>query len=346
MSIAHNRMFAMAVPGLAALTARELDAIDGVTARSTGFDGRSDVVLLDLARGQHEQVLDARLTEDVFVEVGRARRSDGDLAAAIAGRMWQPQQVERALSVWARSGGSLRATLGYRVIVRVLHERSFLRTELRREVTTAIGRDRPRWRPADPAALEVWVTEYQAGAFVAGLRMSDERMRQHDGRRVERSGALRPTVAAALVHLAGPPTGTLLDPCCGSGTILAEAAAAGWAPAGSDIDPDAVTAARQNAPSAEIDTADARRIAFADGVVGACVSNLPFGRQFSVPGNRDRWLAEILAQMARVTRPGGRIVVLTPSIPRSARPATLGPVEQIKIRLLGTPTTAWVFDRS
>jgi 23S rRNA G2445 N2-methylase RlmL len=68
----------------------------------------------------------------------------------------------------------------------------------------------------------VWVVEYQPGKIVAGLRVSDLRMRQHEGRDIERSGALRPTVAAAMVHLAGKPDGILLDP-CGSGTILAEA---------------------------------------------------------------------------------------------------------------------------
>ena len=66
------------------------------------------------------------------------------------------------------------------------------------------------------------MVEYQPGKIVAGLRVSDLRMRQHEGRDIERSGALRPTVAAAMVHLAGKPDGILLDP-CGSGTILAEA---------------------------------------------------------------------------------------------------------------------------
>ena len=39
--------------------------------------------------------------------------------------------------------------------------------------------------------------------------------------------------------------------------------------------------------------------------MGACVSNLPFGRQYGVPGERGQWLAAVLAEMARVTRPAG-----------------------------------------
>ncbi|HLB76798.1 MAG TPA: hypothetical protein VJO72_07170, partial [Candidatus Dormibacteraeota bacterium] len=59
--------------------------------------------------------------------------------------------------------------------------------------------------------IEVWISEYLPGRFVAGLRLSDVKMRQHEGRLVEREGALRPTVASAMVRLAGDGAGLLLD---------------------------------------------------------------------------------------------------------------------------------------
>src|SRR6266498_3694785 len=130
--------------------------------------------------------------------------------------------------------GPLRARMTFRVIVRTLSERSFRRTELRRALTDEVGRRQPKWRIDDPAALELWAIEYQPGRFVAGLRASDVRMRQHQGRAAERTGALRPTVAAAMVRLAGEPRGRLLDPCCGSGTLLAEAQHRGWQGSGGD----------------------------------------------------------------------------------------------------------------
>jgi hypothetical protein len=77
----------------------------------------------------------------------------------------------------------LAGAMTFRVIARVLQERSFLRTDLRHQLTRAIQRDRPRWRVEDPAQIEVWVSEYAHGRLVAGLRLSDERMR-HDGGRV------------------------------------------------------------------------------------------------------------------------------------------------------------------
>jgi hypothetical protein len=46
-------------------------------------------------------VTDLGLAEDVFVEVGRTLRAEGDRSGWIAGRLWRPERVQRALSVWA-----------------------------------------------------------------------------------------------------------------------------------------------------------------------------------------------------------------------------------------------------
>jgi SAM-dependent methyltransferase len=339
-------MFALTVPGLAGLAVRSMGGLDGVTPTDQGFDGRSDVVLLDVGRGARSEVVDASLVEDVFVEVGRASRADGDSARRIAGRLWPEDLVARALSIWAEERGPLRAGMSFRVIVRVLQENSFLRTDLRREMTTVISQDRPKWKFADPSDLEVWVIEFAPGRFVAGLRLSDERMRQHGGRSSQRQGALRPTVAAALVELAGRPDGLLLDPCCGSGTILVEAARAGWHPVGIDIDPSAVEIARENAPSAEVSVGDVRHLRLDTATVGASVSNLPFGKQFELEGDPQTWLRQALTELVRVTRPGGHVVVLVPHLSRPAIPRDLTMTDHVTIRLLGTPTTIWAFTRA
>lgn len=213
-------MFATAIPGLGPIVRQTLSTVPGVTVHDVGFDGRSDLLTYAADRTARPAVLDLGVTEDVFVEVGRTLRTEGDKPGWIAGRIWRPARVERALSIWANQVMPLKGAMTFRVIARVLQERSFKGTDLRRQLTSAIQRDRPKWRVADPAELEIWISEYVPGSFVAGLRLSDVRMRQHDGRLVERAGALRPAVANALVRLAGEPAGTLLDPCCGSGTIL------------------------------------------------------------------------------------------------------------------------------
>ena len=344
-------MFATCLPGLATLVSGQLNELPGIRTTGTGFDGRADLVLFEAGRGHRGAALTLRTTEDVFVETGRFTETGRSAAAQgsdsrqIAARIWQPAGVQRALSVWAGEVRPLTASMSFRVIARVLSEQAFLRTELRTQVSQAVGQDRPRWNHADPAQLEVWVLEYQAGRFVAGLRLTDSRMRQHGGCQLERRGALRPALAAAMVSLAGQPGGVLLDPCCGAGTILAEAIAAGWSASGCDNDQAAVQIARRNVPAAAVEAGDALALARPDGSAGCCVSNLPFGRQFPVPGDMSRWLRRLLAETARVTRPGGRVVLLTPRIPAAAVPAALRPAGTFPVTLLGTRTTIWAYQR-
>lgn len=339
-------MFAMTVPGMAPRLRQELHDEFDVKAGDSGFDGRADVVLFEMPRRGRRDVLNLHTAEDVFVELGRTLRADGDKPHWIAGRLWRGERVQRALSIWSEHVRPLSAAMGYRVVVRVLQEKSFLRTELRRQVTRAIGKDRPKWKVTDPAQLEVWVSEYARGKIVAGLRLSNEAMRQHDGRAAERSGALRPAVASAMVQLAGEPSGVLLDPCCGSGTILSEGQREGWQPHGLDIDPEAVSTANHNIEDADIEQGDARSLSLPDSSVGACVSNLPFGEQYKVQGDTDTWLRTVLGEMARVTHPGGRVVVLCPNIPRDSVPSELTLQDRTPLRLLGLKTAIWTYRRA
>lgn len=143
-----TRMFASVVPGMATLVSRQLDQLPGVRVTDAGFDGRSDLVLFEVDRGRRDTLWKLRTIEDPFVEVGRTMRSSGDRPPWIAGRIWRPERVEKALSVWSAEVRPLAGTMAYRVIARVLQERSFLRTELRKSLTQAISIDKPKWRIA------------------------------------------------------------------------------------------------------------------------------------------------------------------------------------------------------
>src|SRR5438874_8480371 len=72
------------------------------------------------------------------------------------------------------------------------------------------------WKPAEEnAAVEVWLTIAGTQA-VCGLRLSDRTMRHRPYKREHLPASLRPTVAAAMVRLAGiAPGSVVLDPMCG-----------------------------------------------------------------------------------------------------------------------------------
>lgn len=339
-------MFATCLPGLASLVRQQLDRAPGIRATDGGFDGRADVVLFDAARGHRDSALNLRTTEDVFIKIGQASRTGSDNPKRIAAALWRPEPVQRALSIWAEHNRPLTGAMTFRVVIRVLSETAFRRTELRRALAERVHEDRRRWKAADPAQLEIWACEYRPGRLVAGLRISDARMRQHGGRTIERPGALRPTLAAAMVDLAGQPSGILLDPCCGSGTILVEATAGGWRVAGSDIDPGAVAAAQINVPQATVTVSDARALSIEDASITACVTNLPFGHQHRIPGPMSSWLDGVLREAARVIRPGGCAVLLTPAVPSEVVPSSLIPTGTFPVRLLGRNTAIWRYQRA
>lgn len=149
------------------------------------------------------------------------------------------------------------------------------------------------------------------------FRTADEAaLRQH--RIAERPGSLPPTIAAAMAFLANPrDDDTVLDPVCGSGTLLAEvhAYAPGAQLRGIDQDRQAIAAARRNlahAPQLQLAAGDARATGQPDGSVSLVLANLPFGKQFGSRSENRRLYQDIVREMLRLGRPEGwRAVLLT-----------------------------------
>jgi len=348
-------MFATCAPGVGRLLRRHLAEADGIDIAGSGFDGQSDMVFFAADQAGRAHALRSRLAGDVFAEIGRASRggraSQGRAAwaAPVATMTWQAAAVERALSVWADEVRQLSGSMTYRVTAQVHAQSRLQRSDLRRAMAAVIGADKPRWKYADPAQLEFQLSEWHDGQYVAGLRISAA-TGLRAGRSAEQSGPLPETVAAAMVQLAGDATAVsqrspgriLLDPCCGAGTILAEAAAAGWTAEGSDINPASVEMASRAAAGVPVQLGDARELLLADDCVGACVSWLP-GR---VPGSWPAFASAVLAELSRVTRSGGRVVLLAPDLPRAVIPGALRLRKQFPIQLPGPRQSIWVFHRA
>jgi len=308
------------VPGLERLAARELDdALEGATVLETlkQFDDRTSLLLFTYA-GDAADLLDLALFEDVFALVADRARIGGERAAlkTIAGLVTGPR-LESAFRTAnpIRPGNRKKPT--YRVIARKAGDHAYRRTDLRAAVEKAIAERHPDWTFADPARLEVW-TQLVGDRLVAGIRLSDESMRQRTYKLANLPASLKPTVARAMALLTKPQDNDVfLDPMCGAGTILIERAHAGRYARleGGDIDHAAVQAALENVGTRYKPIAirewDARSLPFADGEISAIASNLPFGRQIGTrEGNRTLYPA-LLDEWTRVLKPGGRMVLLT-----------------------------------
>lgn len=268
-------------------------------------------------------LLSLRTTEDVFLQaafVPDMARTHRDLAR-LTDLVAKSEEVGKAMNDflrWRRFSGPPT----YRVIGRQYGKFGYGRRDLINAVLRGLKQRYPRWTPvADDSQVEVWAN-LLGSQFLMGLRLSDRGMRHRFERKVELPAALRPSVAAATVLLTEPaPDDVFLDPLCGTGTILWERAQAGPYASllGGDIDPQRVEAARQNVrdtkgrrlPELDIRQWDARELPLDDHSVDKVATNLPFGKQISGGGGPAKLYPPLLAELARVVRPGGRIVLLT-----------------------------------
>ena len=218
----------------------------------------------------------ARLVEDFFVEVSRVGqlRNRSDLASLVAAI--EPQSLQRMLATMTSFGR--RGGRSYAVFVKQDRDRPLHRKEVSKRLDQEIRLRFPRWRANDPAACEFWVFWNKTASV--NLRLTTEAFKYRGEAPSERFGALRPTVAAAVVDaLDCREDSRIVDPMCGAGTLLVEARARGYRADGFDSDPEAVSiASRRLGDRATIERArDDETFARFDGLV----ANVPWGGEFT-----------------------------------------------------------------
>jgi SAM-dependent methyltransferase len=136
--------------------------------------------------------------------------------------------------------------------------------------------------------------------------------------------ASHPTVAAALARVAKVRDSDVVwDPFVGSGLELVERARLGpyRRLIGSDIDPRALAAARQNLDAAGVgaELVHADATSHSPGPVTLVITNPPMGRRVARDGTLPALLDAFSNNVARVLAPGGRLVWLAPLGSRSAQ---------------------------
>ncbi len=123
----------------------------------------------------------------------------------------------------------------------------------------------------------------------------------HRERPYRTSAALPPRLARALVNIISPPARSIVDPCCGTGTIVLEGLALGLEVQAGDINPRMVGMARENAAhfghSVEPREGDA---ASWNVEADAVVTNLPYGHNLEADEANVRAILAAGVRMAPV----------------------------------------------
>ncbi len=246
----------------------------------------------------------------------------------------------------------------YRLIAQMSGEHGYLRRDARKALARGLaGKFPASWKPAEEnAAIEVWLTIDGASA-ICGLRLSDRTMRHRPYKLDHLPASLRPTLAAAMVRLAGArPNDLVLDPFCGAGTLLAEQLAywerfrssppAIW---GGDLDFSAVRAASFNLRKlgqVQLQRWDATQLPLPSDTFHVVLSNPPFGKQLSSPEEVGPLYRQMVREMDRVLRPGGQaVLIVTDAAALKAATRKVGweAGEALKVRILGLSAlvSAW-----
>lgn len=219
----------------------------------------------------------------------------------------------------------VRSPVAFDAVASFLGRRNFNRFEMEDafgiDLAVATGwtyHSRADGETPPPTALTFRIHLVEERAVV-GVRLSAEPLHRRRYKRMSRLASLHPPLARALALLAGIHEGALMvDPFCGGGTIVIEAALASWGVSaiGFDIDRVAVAEAIENAAVARVSVdfrvADAAALPLDAGAAARVVSNPPWGRAMEPTGSIQHSLEPFWIETTRILPRDGRCVVLAP----------------------------------
>lgn len=347
--------YAMVQPGLESVAADEI-------ARDLGGDVKRTAPGLVVFRLPEidPSILSLRTTEDVFLLAWGTDELTYRAEDLERIRRWTAREAnwEQLLRIHHAVRPKPSGKPTYHLVTQMEGTHGYRRVDAGKAFARGLeGKFPPSWRYVNEnAAVEFWLTIHGATA-VCGLRLSDRTMRHRTYKAEHLPASLRPTVAAAMVRLAGiRPRHIVVDPMCGAGTILAEVFATIHGPearhlrvVGGDVEGKALRAAATNLRrlgQAHLARWDARRLPLADASVDRIVSNPPFGKQLGDPQVIGPLYRDMLLAYDRILRPEGRAVLLVADfapLRAAARKVNWKLTEQHRVRVLGQPASITVW---
>ncbi len=191
---------------------------------------------------------------------------------------------------------------------------TYTRFEAANAAMVGIAKRYPNW---EIGAAGLQQTEFRLdienNEALLSLRLTDATFRYRQSQRQFSRAALLPTVAHALVWLSSPhPEDIFVDPCCGSGTILAERINYPVKRImGGDISEENATVTKENLEyNVKVEVWDAGNLPLADNYANKVVTNLPFGRQVSSHEDIQLLYGTVLKELSRIMKTNGRAIIL------------------------------------
>lgn len=333
--------FALSTRGLEELVAAEIEEIP-----TCAVTGKSYRCVTGICTGALHSLTGLRCADDVFIELGTLPDLERTRAGLSRLTGWAEGLDYEAVLAAIRGVRELERNPVWSVSASFVGKRNYSSEEMKTALAQALLARGGVVRPENEADvnLRIFVEHDQArlGARLGRRALHDRAYRQEN-----RPGALKAPVAAAMLRLLDAwPGGLLLDPFCGTGTILIEGAANGLRAVGADLDQNATLAARAN--SAHLSTplnllqADALRLPLRARSVDGIVSNLPWGKQVPVDADLHRLYEQSCAEMERVLHPAGKLALLT-SQPDWLAFRRLVAVQRLEISVFGQNPVITVF---
>jgi len=340
--------FAITTRGLEEISAQEINALAGVVVQRTEYRRVRFSCILEAI----PSLMQLRTVDDVFFHLADW---NGIYHTRVGvGRIEQLSQALRIhplLKYYNALNRNIPDEPTFSVTVNFVGRRKYSTEEIKQAVASGVNahsrwKYSPRFDESD-LNLRLFLEHEYA---VMGLRLSKVPLHRRSYKQTHLPGSLKPTIAAALNLLGEVKAGQrVLDPFCGAGTILIEAAAHGAEVVGGDISPLAIAASLSNFKEADFVTHlhhwDAQSLPLKKACVDVILTNPPWGGQIQAD-DIDQLYRCSCAEMRRVLKPGGKIVLLTESV-FSEQPymSDWKVVNQFGISVFGRTPIISVFER-
>src|SRR5436190_16618979 len=213
--------YAMVFPGLEEVAADEITRDLGGEVRKSGRG-----LVIFRVPALDKEILKLRTTEDVFLFAWGTDQLTYRAADLDKIERWTAREPDWAnlLRLHHTVHPRPKGKPTYRLVTQMSGKHVYQRKHAREALAKGLAGHLPAsWRPAEEnASVEVWLTIQGETAF-CGLRLSTREMRHRTYKAEHIAASLRPTMAAAMVRLAGVGAGmAVVDPMCGAGTVVAD----------------------------------------------------------------------------------------------------------------------------